>query len=325
MDRRDIVVIGGSAGSFAAIKALTAPLPPDFPAALFLVSHLPRGPSRLAEVLARGCSLSVRFAEDGDTIRPGTLLIAPPDRHLLLQRGRVMLSRGPRENLWRPSVDVLFRSAAVSFATRTIGLVLSGVLDDGASGLKAIHRCGGIAIAQQPTDAAYPQMPEAALRATPETRLLAGSEMSAALAELVREPAPPPPPIPDQILLEARVAGGDKEATREIEARGTGTNLSCPECGGPLNLQPDDELRFRCRLGHAYAIGSLSTASRDAVEASLWVAIRLLEQRANIDRTRGNDARAQGRGSAAGHYEAQAGEVAGHADVLRDVLAKLPG
>lgn len=325
MDRRDIVVIGGSAGSFAAIKALTAPLPADFPAALFLVSHLPRGPSRLAEVLGNACSLSVRFAEDGDAIRQGTLIIAPPDRHLLLQRGRVMLSPGPRENLWRPSIDVLFRSAAVSFSTRTIGIVLSGVLDDGASGLKAIHRCGGIALAQHPADAAYPQMPEAALHSTPEAHVLTGSQMSAALAELVREPAPPPLPIPDQILLEARLATGDQDATREIEARGTGTNLSCPECGGPLNLQPGNELRFRCRLGHAYAIGSLSTASRDAVEASLWAAIRLLEQRANIDLTRRNDERAQGHDSAAEHYAARAAEITGHANVLRDVLAKLPG
>ena len=325
MDRHDIVVIGASAGGFAAIKALLAPLAADFPAALFLVSHLPRGHSRLAQVLDRTSQLTVRFAEDGDTIRPGTLLIAPPDRHLLLQRERVMLSQGPRENLWRPSIDVLFRSAAVSFSTRTIGVILSGVLDDGASGLSAIHRCGGIAIAQHPADAAYPEMPEAALRATPEARLMTCSELPATLEELVRQPAAPPPPIPDQILLEARLAAGDAEARHEIEARGTGTNLSCPECGGPLNLQPDDTLRFRCRLGHAYAIASLSSASRDAVESSLWAAIRLLEQRANIDLTRSNEERAKGRGSDAEHYAGRAAEVAGHADVLREVLTKLPG
>jgi two-component system chemotaxis response regulator CheB len=325
VDRRDIVVIGASAGGFAAIKALAAPLPSDFPAALFLVTHLPRGPSRLAQILGRSCSLEVRFAEDGDPIRPGTLLIAPPDRHLLLQQGRVMLSRGPRENLWRPAIDVLFRSAAVTFTSRTIGIVLSGVLDDGASGLRAIHHCGGIAIAQDPADAAYPGMPEAALHAVPEARRLACAEIAAALTELVRQPAPPPPPIPEQILLEARLAAGDTEATREIEARGMGTNLSCPECGGPLNLQPGDQLRFRCRLGHAYAAASLSAASRDAVESSLWVAIRLLEQRANIDNARSEAEREQGRGGSAERYASQAADVAGHANVLREMLAKLPG
>lgn len=318
------MVIGASAGGFAAIRALIAPLGADFPAALFLVSHLPRGPSRLAEVLGKASRLDVHFAEDGDAIRPGTVLIAPPDRHLLLQSERVVLSRGPRENLWRPSIDVLFRSAAVSFTTRTIGVILSGVLDDGAAGLRAIYRCGGTAIIQQPGDAAYPEMPEAALRATPEARPFTCAEMAGALEELVREPAPPPPAIPDQILLEARVATGDLDATREIEARGTGTNLSCPECGGPLNLQPSDVLRFRCRLGHAYSIGSLSSASRDAVEASLWAAIRLLEQRANIDLTRSNQARARGNG-AAEHYAQHATEIAAHADVLREILAKLPG
>lgn len=324
MDRRDIVVIGASAGGFAAVRALLGPLPADFPAAFFLVSHLPRGPSRLAQVLGNASRLRVRFAEDGDLPAPGTLSIAPPDRHLLLQRQRVVLSSGPKENLWRPSIDVLFRSAAVSFRSRAIGIILSGALDDGASGLQAIHRCGGIAIAQDPADAAYPAMPEAALQTTPEARLMACSQMAAALQELVLQPAPPAPPVPDQISLEARLAEGDKEATREIEARGTGTNLSCPECGGPLNLQHDENLRFRCRLGHAYAIASLSAASRDAVEASLFAAIRLLEQRANIDLTRSNEERARGRGSAAQQHAALAARVSGHADVLREVLTKLP-
>lgn len=324
MDRRDIVVIGGSAGSLAPVRALVASLAADFPAALFLVSHLPRGPSHLAELLDEASPLEVRFAADGEAIRRGTLLIAPPDRHLLLQRERVALSRGPRENLWRPAVDVLFRSAAVTFSSRVVGIVLSGALDDGASGLGAILRCGGIAIAQHPQDAAYPAMPEAALRVVPEARVLRVAEIPAALEELVRQPAPPPPPIPDRIRLEARLAAGDEEATREIEARGMATHLSCPECGGPMMRQKDDALRFRCRLGHAYGAASLSAASRDAVESSLWAAIRLLEQRANIDRARSGEEQERGRGRAAQHYASRATETAGQADVLREVLANLP-
>lgn len=324
MDRRDIIVIGASAGGFAAVRALAERLESDFPAALFLVSHLPRGPSRLAEVLGEATKLSVRFAEDGDHIAPGTLLIAPPNRHLLLQRERVMLSNGPRENLWRPSIDVLFRSAAVSFRTRTIGIILSGVLDDGAAGLRAIHRCGGIGIVQDPADADFPEMPRTALRATPEASAMACSQMAAALESLVRQAAPAPPSLPEQILLEARLAAGDKEATREIEARGTGTNFTCPECGGPLNLQPDEVLRFRCRLGHAFAIGSLAASSGDAVEASLWAAIRLLEQRANIDLTCSKAESARGSTGTAEHHAAQAAEANSHADVLRQMLAKAP-
>lgn len=324
MDRRDIVVIGASAGGFAPIRTLLEGLSKDFPAALFLVSHLPRGRSRLAEVLGKSSPLSVRFAEDGEVIRRGSLLIAPPDRHLLLQRERVVLSRGPRENLWRPAIDVLFRSAAVAFSSRVIGIVLSGALDDGASGLSAVCCCGGMAVVQSPAEATYPDMPEAALRAAPQARVMTAAELSAALEDLVRQAAPPPPRMPDQLLLEARVAAGDEQATREIEARGRGTNLSCPECGGPLNLQPSDALRFRCRLGHAYSVDSLGAASRDAVESSLWAAIRLLEQRANIDLTRGNEEQGKGRESVAQHYAERASELAGHADVLREVLAKLP-
>lgn len=324
MDRHDIVVIGASAGGLAAVRALIEPLTADFPAALFLVSHLPRGRSQLAEVLRKTCPLDVRFAQDGDAIRTGTLLIAPPDLHLLLRPERVMLSHGPRENLWRPSVDVLFRSAAVTFSSRTVGIILSGALDDGASGLGVISRCGGIAIVQHPSDATYPEMPESALDAAPEAHTMTAAEMGAALADFVRQPAAPPPPIPDQIMLEARVAAGDEESTREVEARGTGTNLSCPECGGPLNLQPGGELRLRCRLGHAFGIASLSAASRDVVESSLWAAIRLLEQHANIDRTRCSKARTNGGAAAAQDYATRAAEVAGHAEVLREVVAKLP-
>lgn len=277
------------------------------------------------DILAASTSLKVLFAEDGEAIRPGTLLIAPPDRHLILQRERVALRRGPRENLWRPSIDVLFRSAAVTFTSRVVGIVLSGALDDGTAGLRAIAECGGLCMVQEPADAAYPDMPESALRAVPQARVMAAGEMAAALGALTAEPAPAPPPIPEQIRLEARVAAGDEDATREIEARGQPTNLNCPDCGGPLNRERGDLLRFRCRLGHSFAEASLGEASRRAVESSLWAAIRLLEQRANFDRARGNQERDHGRDASAAAYQQRAAEITGHAHVLREVLTKLPG
>lgn len=324
MERHDIVVIGASAGGLDHLRALLAPLDDGFPAALFLVTHLAPGRSRLDDVLAASTKLKVAFATDGEAIRPGTLLVAPPDRHLILERKRVILRRGPRENLWRPSVDVLFRSAAVTFATRLVGIILSGSLDDGAAGLRAVAQCGGLCIVQKPDDAAYPEMPEAALRAVPEARILTAGEIGAALRALTVEAASPPPPIPEQIRLEARVAAGDEEATREIEMRGEPTNLICPECGGPLSREPGKLLRFRCRLGHAFASASLQDASRRAVESSLWAAIRLLEQRASIDRARVTEERDRGRAAAAGSYAQRAAEVTGHAEVLREMLAKLP-
>ncbi len=325
VDRRDIVVIGASAGGIDALRALLRPLEGGFPAALFLVTHLAPGPSRLDDVLAAATSLKVLFAEDGDVIRPGTLLIAPPSRHLILERERILLRRGPRENLWRPAIDVLFRSAAVAFGSRVVGIILSGALDDGASGLKAISQCGGLCIVQSPADASYPDMPEAALGAVPEARVMPIGEIAAALPTIVSQAAPPPPPVPDLIRLEARVAAGDEAATREIEARGgEPTNFNCPECGGPLQRELLPPLRFRCRVGHAFAASSLAEASSQAVESSLWAAIRLLEQRANLDRARIGEELQRGRPVAAAQYRERAAEVTGHARVLREMLTKQP-
>lgn len=246
-------------------------------------------------------------------------------RHLILERERVILRRGPRENLWRPAIDVLFRSAAVAFASRVIGVILSGALDDGASGLRAVAQCGGVCIVQNPAEADYLEMPESALRAVPDARVMAAAEIAAALPTLAAEAAPAPSAAPEQIRLEARVAAGDEAATREVEARGKPTSFSCPECGGPLSREPGRLQRFRCRLGHAFGEATLTKASREVVESSLWAAIRLLEQRANIDRARGGEERDRGRAASAGMYEERAAEVNGHAHVLREMLAKLPG
>jgi two-component system chemotaxis response regulator CheB len=167
-------------------------------------------------------------------------------------------------------------------------------------------------------------MPESALRAVPGARVMTVAEIAAALPAITSEAVPPAPPVPEQIQLEARVAAGDEGATREIEARGEPTNLNCPECGGPLSREPGRLLRFRCRLGHAFAAATLAEASRRAIESSLWAAIRLLEQRANIDRARGSMERDRGRVAAADSYQQRAAETTGHAHVLREMLTKLP-
>lgn len=324
MERHDIVVIGASAGGLDALRRLLAPLDRGLAATLFLVTHLAPGASRLPEILADCTKLEVRFAGEAEAIRPGTLLIAPPDRHLILAHDRVILRRGPRENLWRPAIDVLFRSAAVAFGSRVIGVVLSGALDDGASGLRAVAQCGGLCIVQTPADAVHPAMPDYALRAVPEARIMDAREIGRALPALVAAAAPPRPPVPESIRLEACIAAGDEAATRELEKRGEPTNLICPECGGPLSRERGAILRFRCRLGHAFAQASLEDADRRAVESSLWAAIRLLEQRANLDQVRSEEERDRGREATAAAYGQRSAEVAGHARVLREILGQLP-
>jgi two-component system, chemotaxis family, protein-glutamate methylesterase/glutaminase len=184
---RDLVVVGASAGGVEALIRLVGELPPDFGAAVLVVLHLtPDASSNLPAILARAGRLPAAQARDGEPIRPGRIFVAPPDHHLLVRDGRVRLSRAPSENLHRPAVDVLFRSAAMNLDGRTVGVVLSGALDDGADGLRAIAMAGGLAIVQDPGDALVPSMPMSALEAGPVDHILPAHEIGRRLPALLR-------------------------------------------------------------------------------------------------------------------------------------------
>ena len=183
----EIIVIGASAGGHSALASLLAQLPFGFQAAVFIVVHRSAElPCRLAEVLDRASFLPVKLAENGDDVRHGRVLVAPPDHHLLLRPGHVQLSRGEREHGCRPAVDPLFRSAATAFASRVVGIVLSGGGDDGAEGLLAIRRAGGIAISQAPQDAEFPWMPVNAIKKADVDYCLPVAEMGNVLERLVQ-------------------------------------------------------------------------------------------------------------------------------------------
>jgi two-component system chemotaxis response regulator CheB len=160
MANRDIIVIGASAGGVEALSDFFSGLPANLEATIFVVLHIPPySPSSLPVILTRCGHMSASHPKDGEEVRPGQVYIAPPDHHLLVELGRVLIKRGPKENRFRPSVDALFRSAAYAYGRRVIGIVLSGALDDGTSGLWTIKRLGGVAIVQQPEDACVPNMP----------------------------------------------------------------------------------------------------------------------------------------------------------------------
>src|SRR5262249_11318339 len=164
MAGHDIVVIGGSAGAIEAMKQICEGLPADFPAAVFLVIHIsPTSRSVMPDLLSRAGHMPARHPKDGEAIKRGTIYVAPPDMHLLVQPGHVIFRHGPHENRTRPAIDPLFRSAAVAYRSRVVGVVLSGLLDDGSAGLIAIKSCGGLAIIQEPDDAMWPEMPRNAL------------------------------------------------------------------------------------------------------------------------------------------------------------------
>jgi two-component system, chemotaxis family, protein-glutamate methylesterase/glutaminase len=164
MENRDVIVIGGSSGATAPLKAILDALPRDIPAAIFVVLHIPtRTYGLLSSVADAAGPLPARQAEDGMRIEHGNVYIAAPDHHMILSDGVIRLGRGPRENMMRPAIDPLFRSAALTYGPRVIGVVLSGLLSDGAAGLHAIKRCGGIALVQDPEDAFADEMPHRAL------------------------------------------------------------------------------------------------------------------------------------------------------------------
>ena len=217
MPRRDVVVIGASAGGVEALTTVVGRLPERLPAAVFVVLHVPsHGRSLLARVLGRHANLAVAGACDGDPVTPGRISVAPTDHHLMLSDGRVRVVRWPRENGHRPAIDVLFRSAASSYGPRVVGVLLSGLLDDGTSGLAAIKQRGGLAVVQDPADAMFPDMPRSALRNVDLDHVLPLDAIGPALGRLVDE-------------------GGDAHADAAWQARG-GDALRPRGAIGPLPL-----------------------------------------------------------------------------------------
>lgn len=285
MTRRDLVVLGASNGGVETIRRLLAQLPSDFPAAVLMVQH--RSPSResgLAAIFARSCALPVAEAKDKEPIRVGHVYLAPPDHHLLVSEGCLRVGRGPRENRSRPAIDPLFRSAAYIGRNRTIGIVLTGSLDDGAAGLNHVHLCGGVTIVQDPKTAIDPGMCLQALQATPVDYVVPLEAMGALLERLVRETVPPAPEVPAQIALEASMteraldAGGQDDNMLHTNEMGQLTAFTCPDCSGPL-WQMSGQNRFRCHVGHAYSVDSLLCEQDSQLESALWAGVRSLEAR----------------------------------------------
>jgi two-component system, chemotaxis family, protein-glutamate methylesterase/glutaminase len=322
MPDHDIVVVGASAGGVEALADLVGSLPADLPAAVFVVLHVPStGISALPDILSRRGPLPAAHVKDGEPIEHGRIYVAPPDHHVLLRPGHAHLARGPREHGHRPAVDPLFRSAAREYATRVIGVILSGALDDGTAGLLAIKARGGLAVVQEPADALYPGMPRGALEHVQPDHVQPAAAMGALLASLTAVPAADPlHPAPNDMKVEDAVDGFAIEAI-EGEHPGKPSGFSCPDCNGVLWEIQDGQLqRFRCRVGHAWSPESLLTQQSEGLEAALWIALRSLEERASLARRLAEPARRRGHSITAGRFEEQAAEAQQAARLVRDLL-----
>lgn len=325
-EEQRIVVIGASAGGVDALRRLVRGLPADFPAPVCLVLHIPPdSPSLLAQILDREGTIPVKTAEHGERYRPRMVYVAPPDRHLLIaQDGTLHLARGPRENRARPAVDPLFRSAAVAAGPAVIAVVLTGSLDDGTAGMFAVKKRHGITVVQDPADAMYPSMPESALAHVEIDHVVPITAMGELLSRLVYEPIPEaPPPLDEEMDLEARVANLEQDALATDERPGTPSPYSCPDCGGVLWEIPEGEYtRYRCRVGHAFSPETMLNAQDDVLEEALWSAMKTLEESARLSRRLAAIERQRGHDWLVERFEEKEREARARVEVIRRYLIR---
>lgn len=319
MHTHDIIALGGSTGSLAPLRQIFANLPAALPAAVFVVRHIASDAADLlADILDSAGPVRVKTAIDGDLIENGHAFVAPAGHHLLVENDRVRLGRGPRENMVRPAVDPLFRSAALSYGPRVIGVVLSGLLDDGAAGLAAVKRCGGIAVVQNPADAEANDMPLSSLAACDIDYRVSADKMAELLTQLTKEPAPPGQPAPGDIALEVQIASGRPSTTEVLAQIAVPVALSCPSCSGVLSqINEPSRLRFRCQIGHAYTADVLNKEQEAAIAEAIGIALRVLEERHTLLVKMTADAKRRGSELSAKQYEEKAQDYRRQAHILR--------
>jgi two-component system, chemotaxis family, protein-glutamate methylesterase/glutaminase len=299
----NIVVIGASAGGVEALRKLVAKLPQDLSAAIFVVMHLsPVAPSVLPQLLDSAGPLQATAASNGEPIQPSRIYVAPPDHHLLLERGFMRLTRGPRENRFRPAIDPLFRTAAKAYGREVLGIVLTGALGDGTAGLQIIKTAGGFAMVQDPKEALFDSMPLSAISAVHVDFVLPTAEIARKIVELVPARWNEKPADPDRIKKQLSVL--ENQSMEEDErAVGRPSAFTCPDCSGTLwELERDGLLRYRCRVGHAFSEDSMHAGYSESVEAAFWTAVRVLEESAALERRLAEQAMGRGQPSVAARF-----------------------
>src|SRR2546421_278291 len=326
MPGHNIIVIGASAGGVEALIKLAGQLPADLPASIFIVLHIPaQSPSLLPDILGRSGRLKAVHPQNGESIAPGRIYIAPPDHHLLVTLGHVHVIRGPKENRHRPAIDPLFRSAALAYGPRVVGVVLTGALDDGTAGLLAVKRRGGIAIVQNPDEALYPSMPLSALENVEVDYTLPLASIGHQLRQMAGQRAKEDGGYPGSEEMEKgkELAEMDLALMHNNQSVGTPSAFSCPECGGGLwEIQDGDLLRFRCRVGHAFSVESVLAEQSDALEEALWVALKTIQESADLSQRLAQQARKRGQQWLAKRFDEKLHEAEQRTELIKRVLLK---
>jgi two-component system chemotaxis response regulator CheB len=285
-DLKKIVVIGASAGGMQATAQLISKIDPELDVAIFVVLHISK--HAMGEVITQYMQKYTRMpcsiAVNGEPIIGRHIYLAPPDRHLILKQGKMVINDGPTENRWRPSIDVLFRSAAVAYGSGVIGIILSGMLDDGTSGMGAVKRCGGTCIVQEPDEAEFPDMPNNVLNHVDVDYRVPIADMGYIIQDAVAQhPVTKSQEIPQDIRIEADITEGLGTSMDDLRKIATHTVFTCPDCGGGLwQIDNDSIRRYRCHTGHVYNESILLSSQIMELEESIWVSIRMLEERRNL-------------------------------------------
>jgi len=325
--RRDTVVMACSAGGLAPLKTVVAGLDADLPAAILVVRHVPPdGHSALPAILSRVGSLSADHARHAGAIFPGHIHIAPPDHHLVIHDHETWLSRGPRINRVRPAADALFRSAARWCGPRTVGVVLSGALDDGAAGLATIAERGGTVLVQDPRDALNSGMPESALAAVPGAVVLGAEAIAAEINKLAGTAVEPMrSPAPEELLWETDITELGELAEPMMRQPGRATTLSCPACHGAMTLiESGDMVHYACHVGHAFSPATMLAEQADITESALWSAVAILEERARVRHELATRAAARRRRDEYSEHSAAVREATDAARAVRGCISRRP-
>jgi two-component system, chemotaxis family, protein-glutamate methylesterase/glutaminase len=319
-----VVVVGASAGGIQSIIELTAQLTEEIDAAILFVLHLTHlsGGNLFIQRLSQMTSFTCKLAEHGETITRHTVYMALPDNHLLVKDGKIQLGKGPAENRWRPSIDSLFRSAAAAYNSRCIGIILTGLMQDGTSGMIAIQKSGGTCIVQDPKEAEFADMPLSVLNNLDPDYCVSLRDMGTILKEKTSNGIPPFHEVPKTIAAEAAIAERVAIDIDNLKEIGEKSLFSCPDCGGGLwEIKDNEKLhRYRCHTGHAYTQDELSLKQAQALENSLWIALRILEERKQLmDKIAGEEFK-KGWEKSAEHKKNKAKELEVHIERLKEFL-----
>jgi two-component system, chemotaxis family, protein-glutamate methylesterase/glutaminase len=321
-DPKFIIVIGTSAGGTLVLPKLLAQLKHDMNVAVFIVIHMPK--RSVADMLVRRLqkytALKCKIPANQESIKPSHIYLAKPDHHLIVKEEKVLLGKGPMENRYRPSIDTLFRSAAAEFDHKVIGIVLTGLLEDGAAGMVSIKRSGGTLIVQDPNEAEYPDMPNAVLNNVKVDHVIPVEQMGTAIAKIIAKP-PKKSKIPGDVKKEAQIAERVQIGIDQLSRISEHSVFSCPDCGGGLwEMTSNGNTRYRCHVGHGFSENGLLASMEATTEAALWTAMRIIEERRNLLKKLAEKEKSNGSKTVAARYKQRIKELSLQIDQLKKVL-----